>query len=96
MPESLRLRFFLFERAQRVVERRHDLAERVLEFVEFVNLAGGVAQKVAQRLILLAEAQPGVGEAFGGAGFVGARSVDVVAFRPNKFDNFAMTRLPNP
>ena len=43
--QAQRLGFFLFERAQRRVERRDDLLEGVLEFVEFSNLAPGVGQQ---------------------------------------------------
>src|SRR5664280_2341883 len=95
--EAQRLRLFLLERAQRAVERRDDLFEGFLELVEFADLAAGIAQQITQRLVFLAHARTDVGKILD----------DVVAplplprpalisplFRPNKFDNFAITRPP--
>jgi len=49
--QAERLRLFLLERAQRRVERRDDLVEGFLEFVEFADLAAGVGQQVAQNFV---------------------------------------------
>src|SRR6187397_2182854 len=60
------LRFFLFKRAQRAVERRHQLVEGRLEVIEFADLAPGVGQEVAQDLVFLAHARADIGQVFNG------------------------------
>jgi hypothetical protein len=60
------LRLFQFERAQCRIERRDDLVEGILEFVEFADLAAGVAQQVAQGFVFLAHARAGIGKILGG------------------------------
>ena len=59
-----RLRLFLFQRAQGIVERGDDLFEGVLQIVQFADLAAGVGEQIAQRLVLLAHARADVGHAF--------------------------------
>jgi hypothetical protein len=90
------MRLFLFERAQRVVERRHDLAEGLFELVEFVDLASGVAQEAAQCLVLLTDARADVGQGLGGVGFVGARAADVFAFSTEYVRQFRHDKAPDP
>src|SRR5262249_539011 len=58
------LRFFLFERAQRAVERGYQLVECRFEIIEFADLAAGVGQEVAQNLVFLAHARADVRQVF--------------------------------
>jgi hypothetical protein len=60
--QAERLRFFPFQCAQRAIERRDDLVEGFLEFVELADLAAGVGQQVAQDLVFLAHARADVGK----------------------------------
>src|SRR5579884_3959708 len=59
------LRFLLLERAQRLVERADQAVEDLLEFVELADLAAGIVEEIAQRLVLLAETDADVGKALG-------------------------------
>ena len=64
-PQGNVLGFLDLERPQSLVRGLHDLDEGVLEFVEFVDLAPGVDEEVAQGLVFLAEAHAHIGEAVG-------------------------------
>jgi hypothetical protein len=62
--EAQILRLFLLERPQRVIEGIDDLLEGDLELVELIDLAAGVEQEVAERLVFLTDAGTHVGGRF--------------------------------
>jgi hypothetical protein len=104
--EIERERLFLLERAQRRVERLHQLLEGLLEVVELADLAAGVAEEIAQGFVFLAHARADVGESLdadGGAAVAitggaerGESVADGVALAAEQIRQLCHDKAPRP